>query len=347
MGLLACLLLNVFPHAQSEASKSPTGCIDGQGNSVDFWYALKSPDGWNFAYFDSNDKAFRRRDETMDDEASPISRTLAQVYDGAADLSYAMWNDHVPGASVAVGGAHAHAKGVLAYANGAGFWLTHSTPMFPKPVGKAGSPFAPASDKYGQSFVCISIGSAGLEVVGKLMALNWPQVFSAADNAGMGQGFTAWAEKSAPEDKAAPQTLAIDITSQGGQEFKAFATRGSWGQDLFEDLVSPNFKRGFLTETWQNGVGKLPNYVEGKDGKAYSETNINEVATPDGDGWESTQDHSKWAISTDHQVFCVGDKNRQHGQRHRGGGTICIQDPSIGEQIAKIIKRTEQVILHV
>jgi len=330
-----------------EASNGPTGCIDGNGDRVDFWYALKFPDGWDFDYMDSNSKVLRRGTGTMDAETSPVSRTLGQVYEGAADLSYAMWNDHIPGASSAINGPHAHAKGVLAYASGSGFWLTHSVPMFPKLVSESGSPFAPASAKYGQSFICISIDSAGRKAIDKLMDVDWPQVYDTADNAGLGDDFSSWATIKARRDSAAPKTLSVDLTSQGGQKFTAFATQGSWNKDLFEDLISPALDRGFSTESWQNGRGKLPSYVAGQDGKAYSETNIKEVAVPDGDHWESSQDHSKWALSSDHEFFCVGDKNRQEGQRHRGGGTICIKDSAIGEQIAKIIKSSEAVDLFV
>lgn len=328
--------------AAAAGSDTPPSCLDGTGDPVDFWYAFKAPDGWTFDYLDANDRVLRKQESAMNDEASAVSRTIGQVYASASSLSYAMWNDHPPGDKDAVGGAHAHAKGVLGYDGNSGFWVLHSVPLFPMPVdGPTHSPYEQASNKYGQSFLCITFAASSLETINALMASSWPKPYSAADNAGAGEAFSAWASEGASQDKAAPETVNVDVESKAGQVFKAFATRGSWDKDIYEDLISPAFGVDLFTETWQNGVGKLPDYKKGRGGKTYSVTNIDKVTLKDAGSWDSTQDHSKWAVSSDHQVFCVADKNRQHGQRKRGGGAICIKDAQIGEQMASVIAGTE------
>jgi len=311
--------------------------LNGEGSQVDFWYAFKAPNGWDYYYMDADSKSLQPAESAMNDPGSAVSRTLSQVYDEASSLSYAFWNDETPGGTK-VGGPHAHAKGAVAFGSGAGFWLTHSLPAFPKEVGKDGSMFRAASHKFGQSFLCVSIDTPALVSLARLMDLNWPEVYSFANGADIGEQIFKWVTVG-KQDKEAPSTLVSDVTSKGGQVFKAFATRGEWNRDLFEDLVSPTFDQGFNTETWQNGRGKLDNYVAGEDGKNYSETNIQQVAFPGGQEWSSTQDHAKCALSMDGHFFCVGHKNRQEGQRHRGGGTVCVEDETIAAQMAKVIKR--------
>merc|ERR1719468_605599 len=52
-----------------------------------------------------------------------------------------------------------------------------------------------------------------------------------------------------------------------------------------------------------------------------------------GRSWLDSTDHSKWAVTHDGTILCVGDINRQSGQFARGGGTVCIKDSKLGFQL--------------
>jgi len=365
----------------SEATSDPR-CLDPNGHAVDFFYAFKYPGGWNYAYM-TKGSHMAKQSGLMNASNSAISRTLDQLYANSAKLAYAMWNDEIPhGQTVAA--PRAHAKGVLAYGGSGGFWLTHSVPAFPLPPAhekNSQSSYAAAkSPTYGQSFLCITIGSAALDAIDKLFPIDRMVVYASADPAHAGAGFDAWAlnetkghaeamDIEGEEDGHAmdidshhpdhmnvemadvehqpmhlqgghanvqpTDSLVLPIKSAGGQTFVGFAKGAKFAQDLYEGLVAPHFNKPFVTETWQNGVGNLPSFCKGS---AYNYTvkNSDGVKFPNAN-WGEHQDHSKWAVSEDGSIFCVGDINRQVGQTKRGGGTVCIQDSSLAGTMRAVI----------
>lgn len=277
---------------------------------------------------------------TLEDSTSALSRTLDQLYSSKAELSYALWNDQPPN-SRAIAAPRAHAKGVLAIAQN-GFWLTHSVPLFPEEPNRAkdskSSYPAAKEPRNGQSFLCISIGKGAIPGLIELFETDWMPVYDAADNAGLGGEFAAWALKSKHADAKNKSTSSFvtTVTSQGGQDFTAFSKSAALDDDLYEALVAPHFKKDFIAETWQNGVGRIPTWKKGKQ-HAYTIENGAVVQFPGHDQFKESSDHSKWAVSMDGEVFCVGDINRQDGQTRRGGGTTCISDAKFAKQILDVI----------
>lgn len=49
--------------------------------------------------------------------------------------------------------------GVIAFDSQSGFWLIHSTPLFP-PIRAHGYSYPYTADKHGQSFLCISMATS-------------------------------------------------------------------------------------------------------------------------------------------------------------------------------------------
>lgn len=52
--------------------------------------------------------------------------------------------------------------------------------------------------------------------------------------------------------------------------------------------------------------------------------------------FKRSQDHSKWAVSTEAAApgagggwVCVGDINRNVAEEKRGGGTVCLRHPPV------------------
>lgn len=58
-----------------------------------------------------------------------------------------------------------------------------------------------------------------------------------------------------------------------------------------------------------------------------------------------TEDHSKWAISTnatnDGGLFCASDINRMHSQFSRGGGSLCIVSKGLWTAFKQVVEDLE------
>ena len=144
------------------------------------------PDGYKFAYNDPNSGSATTPlalfDRAMDDEENPvaITRTLQAIAEkstgvpGAAaneanasfapdSPSYYLYNDQ-PDNGVA-SDTYGHTKGVVAAdidTHRGGLWIVHSTPHWPASTGKAKFYFPPEEIKFGQTFLCLSLGAACL-----------------------------------------------------------------------------------------------------------------------------------------------------------------------------------------
>lgn len=332
--------------SSGEAAAVPAApkCIGADGKAADFWYAFKFPGSWEYAYMDSKHK-LHKRDDTLDDASSPLYKTLEELYKDHDKLTYAMWNDET-GAKKKVGAPKAHAKGFMALSEKKqGIWLTHSVPAFPQEPGKARTPassFKIASHKFGQSFLCISVDHSAIPTLVKMFEMDWMVIYASADNAGLSGEFSSWAtdgQHVAVKDKE--NTIVTTLSSEHKQKFTMFAKSGGFHGELYTDLVASHFKRDFYAETWQNGKGKIPTWCQGSK-HDHTVENVEHVSLPGGETFSETDDHSKWAVSMDGKVFCVGDINRQVGQTHRGGGTICIESPQFAKQMLDSIVDEEE-----
>jgi deoxyribonuclease-2 len=236
----------------------------------------------------------------------------------------------------------AHSKGVVGLDAASGFWLVHSSPRFPDFVRNGYQGFGegpnPASTKYGQSFLCLSLAPGELDAVAANMQVNYPHVHDSWLPAALrarAPNVTEWLEGA----HVTPATATSrPLTTLGGNAFVAFAKNKAWAKDLYEDLVAPSLKASLQTETWQNGRGNMASYCT--PNYAYDVENIQNVAIGGAGGvaWKHTQDHSKWAIGVgDAQFACIGDINRQVSQEGRGGGTVCATHPGFVSSMKAVV----------
>jgi len=304
-------------------------CLDGSGNPQDYWYIFKFNQGWDYAYMDHG-HSLAQGPGTLDQDSSALAATLNQFYKNYKVLSYAEWNDEYPNGTT-VESPTAHAKGVVFFDGKSGVWITHSLPKFMGTPQTGNPDFKTPSDRYGQSFLCITIDKAGFDVLSQVAPINRYSVYDSADNAKMGTPFTDWAIDGKTSDTT---TLVTTFKSAGGQEFTIFAKSALWKNELYEGLVAPYYKADLQTETWQNGVGKIPSWCKGS--YAYNVENVKSVNFP-GKEFKESDDHSKWAITKTGYTFCVGDINRQEGQMKRGGGTICITSARIASNMHPVV----------
>jgi len=127
------------------------------------------------------------------------------------------------------------------------------------------------------------------------------------------------------------------LSSLAGTKFISFAKTGKWGEDLYEDLVQEYYKIGMLIETWRNGANsdKMPSFCT--PNYTYDSINILSLSFNSEIQYKFTQDHCKWAVSMDSNIFCIGDINRMFSQSKRGGGTICSQNSNIWNSLFSLI----------
>jgi len=94
-------------------------------------------------------------------------------------------------------------------------------------------------------------------------------------------------------------------------------------------------------ETWQNGAGDMPSCCPPSNNCTFP--SYNNLVVTMGRSWKINQDHSKWGVSTSSskKVTCVGDINRQTGQRKRGGGAVCTTDSGVWGSFAAAVTSTQ------
>jgi hypothetical protein len=96
------------------------------------------------------------------------------------------------------------------------------------------------------------------------------------------------------------------------------AKNKKWNKDLFDDSLSGLFGGNILAETWQRPKSLDTEYVD----------NIEIIKWPDGTTYNTSQDHSKYAFSTNEEnpFLYIGDINHAKSQNKRGGGGTIIRN---------------------
>ncbi len=109
-------------------------------------------------------------------------------------------------------------------------------------------------------------------------------------------------------------------------------------------------RAGLEVQSWLNGWNPLPSSCPPQS--VYESLNIRHVYIREaGRGWNTTVDHSKWAITipetssrTDEIMtgVCIGDMNRMQAQSFRGGGAVCFtHNPTLWQMFRSIVAAIE------
>ena len=326
----ASLVLKLSVFALAAGTSTGMECKGDNGDVVDWWAAVKYPDGSSYSYADASSPAFQKSSFDMSNANSgALSATLNQIYAGSeSSTGYIFYNDESPDGKT-WGTAWGHFKGIVGMTSSGGFWLVHSTPRIPETVAVGWNGFPQKAMKYGQTFLCLTLSTDSLNTVGEQMQIARPHIFDSRAPSFVANSMPELQNAINGDHVKTASTSIKDITSKGGESFTSFMKTGKWGKDLYEDLVAPTLKAGLYTETWQNGVGNLPSYCNSS--YPFNAINIDHVRTAEGLVWKNSQDHSKWCVTMDRnaKVACFGGINRQHGNTVRGGGTLCWKDNKV------------------
>jgi deoxyribonuclease-2 len=300
------------------------GCRDELNVPVDSWQAFKYNKGTTYVYSDTYQSPAVSPINLNDTARGALAYTTRQLW--STDLtSYILYNDEPPTAN---GGepelTPGHTKGYAAVASdGSAFLVIHSIPKFPTGPANASDYVGMESNAwmYGQSALCLSLNISTLAPILIQMQRNAPQVYdwksvgnSPADAAiaALGSGVT----------NSAATCEATMYETQGGTTFTYFAKSKPWNNDLYSACVSQHFQQSLLVESWIRGSAIGPS--------CDSPNPVLDVQDLNYDGYNLSEynDHSKWAVSTQGSIVCIGDINRMTTQFGRGGGTACMEsDP--------------------
>jgi len=340
--LLAATVLLILPLALA----SPT-CLDESGKPVDWWFIYKQPNGFNFAYLDSNTKSTApltiHANLLNRTETGALGSTLHQVYENKQGLAYILYNDEAPypvkneDEVIKVTNGGAHAKGIWAADAKTGFWLIHSVPKFPdlRPPTFTWN----ASTIYAQSFLCISFNKPEGELVANHLQYIWPSIWESNVPAALASVYPSFTNLV----KGVRQNGAHVLTFKSWKNttFTVFGKDNKWGEDLYEDLVAPNLQVGFQWQTWRrdNPDNHMGSYCVPK--YPFNSLNILSMNFSPAFSFSYTKDHSKWGISQLKNWVCVGDINRMISQRKRGGGTACMQSAPLWNALKQVVGGTE------
>ncbi len=334
-------------------------CLNEKGLPVPWYAILKAHGGLDYSYVDASYTGtgpLQLTGLSLDCGTNcALGATLTQII-GNTSVARISWNDELPLPVAEVvntnaktittstlpqvgSGESGHTKGVIgADANG-GFWMTHSMPKFPTLVGVDSYNWL-TSTTYGQSFLCVSVDADTIEVVAKNIAFIDPHIYASVVPAGLTSVYPALTALVAGARAAGTSTTTILATDSTPFEF--FGKSGSWGKDIWEDLVQATLGVDMFVETWRRSPQMLtycrPDYP-------YDSINVATLQFIDATGapflYKYTQDHTKMAIAINataqQNYFCIGDMNRMTSQWIRGGSATCFRHSAIFESVSAMI----------
>jgi deoxyribonuclease-2 len=358
------LILTLYVTVMSAFCSADITCRDQLGNTVDWFVVYKLPRlsagsenvkrGVGQVYMDSNSKQWKLLDQGIDGKNHPVYYTLNQIYNNSrsskqdANIMYAMYNDETPSGKTSE--SRGHTKGDICFDKSSGFWLVHSVPKFPPPPNESYS-YPETGTIYGQSMLCVSMAYKYLNVIGKQLQFNYPQIYTSslpsdfeAENKDMAAAIAGEHVTSSPFSNK------VVLSSLAGNKFVSFAKCKDFGEDLYDGLVAPSLASDLLVESWMHGnKDNLPSNCSCK----YTVKNIQKLSILNM-SFDEMNDHAKWAVSpkgTTRSLYpsvdqlqwtCIGDINRQKSQKKRGGGTVCTNLPAIWNGYSNLVKSFEQ-----
>ncbi|KAM5307469.1 deoxyribonuclease-2-alpha isoform 1-T1 [Glossophaga mutica] len=320
-------------------------CYGDSGQPVDWFVVYKLPahsgpvdgaqTGLQYKYLDEGSGGWRDGARSIDSLEGAVGRSLLPLYRNTSQLAYLLYNDQPPADyRTENSSSRGHTKGVLLLDEEGGFWLVHSIPGFPTSAAYSW-PFQ--AQKYGQTLLCMSFSFNQFSKIGRQLSYTYPQVYD--------YRLEGVFIKKLPDLEEAvkghhvhqePWNSSVTLTSKAGAAFQSFAKFGKFGDDLYSGWLAEALGSNLQVQFWQHSSGILPSNCSG----AQQVLDVTQIAFPGlaGPVFSTTEDHSKWCVAPEGPWACVGDMNRNSGEMHRGGGTVCTQLPAFWKAFQPLVK---------
>lgn len=326
-------------------------CLNENGNNVDFWIIMKKPKGNNYFYYDVNNKNFDISPISLNDTSNgALTHTINQLwitnynnYNNTNNYcNYVIYNDQIP-KQYKINDIdklinYGHTKGFFAFdENNNGFFITHSIPLFPigpkttnKYLGLGSNAWT-----YAQNMLCLSVKADTINKLSYKFLLNRPQIYETNLNTNKYEYINELVNGKYSTEKICDYDI---FTTQNGLKFKLFAKSAEWNNELYSECVVPNEKDTLWVESWIRGSAEGPICPISN----YDTLDIKYLDFGNNNNWSETQDHSKWAITINKNIICMGDINRMTSQYSRGGGTTCFNDEILNSILKNAITETNK-----
>ncbi|XP_069851087.1 deoxyribonuclease-2-alpha-like [Dipodomys merriami] len=325
-------------------------CFGDSGQPVDWFVVYKLPahsgsgdaPGWGlrYKYLDENSGGWRDGVGFINSSEGAVGRSLLPLYrNNASQLAFLLYNDQPPKSSLAKDStsSRGHTKGVLLMDQEGGFWLVHSVPCFPPPASSGAFSWPHNAQRFGQTLICVSFPLEEFLRIGRQLMYTYPLVFDHKLEDTFAQKF--------PDLEAVindhhvvhePWNSSVTLTSLAGSTFQSFAKSGKFGDDLYSGWLAAALGSDLHVQFWQNSPGILPSNCSGT--QQILDVTQTGFPGPSGPTFKATEDHSKWCVAPKGPWTCIGDMNRNLGEEHRGGGTLCAQLPALWKAFQPLVK---------
>lgn len=334
-------------------------CRGDKGHPVDWYIVFKPPKRGDLFYIlDNENPTWKLVKSSIAGDKNPLADTLSSIYTRKVeddDSMYAMYNDQVPSddADTEQHLKSGHTKGVINFDQDSGFWMIHSVPKFPPNKTNGGYAYPKNGFKFGQMFFCLSLSYKYLDDIAEMFLFNKPHFYDFTLPQKFNSSHPNLAAALEGKHLLNKDLLTRQLTSLRGQKFMGFAKSAKYGKDLWSGIAN-SLKSSLTVESWRNNASNMPSLCKYE----YTVENIRSIQLL-GRRFNSTHDHSKWAVSKksktratnkDVIVFkqneptdwsCIGDINRQCAQVARGGGAVCFDHPLVAVSFQKIIDEVE------
>uniref|UniRef100_A0A8C5JV05 Deoxyribonuclease-2-alpha n=1 Tax=Jaculus jaculus TaxID=51337 RepID=A0A8C5JV05_JACJA len=277
--------------------------------------------------------------ESINSSAGAVGRSLLPLYrSNSSQLAFLLYNDQPPKSrAVTSSSSRGHTKGVLLFDQEGGFWLVHSVPRFPPPVSSGTYSWPPNAHTYGQTLLCVSFPLTQFLRIGEQLMYTYPLVYDHKLEGIFAQKFPVLAEVIEGHHVLhEPWNNSVTLTSQAGATFQSFAKSGKFGDDLYSGWLAAALGRDLQVQFWPKSPGVLPSNCSGT--QQILDVTQTSFPGPAGPAFNATEDHSKWCVAPEGPWACVGDMNRNAGEEHRGGGTLCAQLPALWKAFRPLVK---------
>ncbi|XP_037523751.2 deoxyribonuclease-2-alpha-like [Rhipicephalus sanguineus] len=119
------------------------------------------------------------------------------------------------------------------------------------------------------------------------------------------------------------RTLKEPLASKSGHFLWAYAKPAAAGTDLYAGALFGDLGEPIVVQSWRNGPGRNLNTNEEVFDIFYMVLKFGEDNYA---AFSATVDHSKWAFTTESDIFCFCSSNRKESQEKRGGEALCFDN---------------------
>lgn len=235
---------------------SAFSCLNENGDPVDSWNAIKTPDDVSYYYYEARSESYELSPYTVNQTTEgAIMKTTGQLYsfpDSLPFFAYGVYNDEPCCGANSASSTYGHSKGVLLVNETQGFWLVHSMPKWPNGRNEGPAPFPDFT--YGQSLMCVTINTETSEALANNLMIDRGYLYSENITSAAATALPTMSQWIDKQHSSADSNVSA-FTSSAGASFYQFAKSKYWAKDLWDDLVAPYFHTSLNVETWRSGSG--------------------------------------------------------------------------------------------